>query len=549
MTTLWREIEALMGRTVQPAMRKSLEKQFGRDGLERILEALPSYLNGEKAHTANVLFTIGNALGDETQIGEGNVGETELGALGFLGIRGAGVVDRGRFYSDSDGDILRNESVARPPVGGDGNGFKGLADNNSLFSVSDSGVAGLESYTPGLNVQPKTVQAAGFVDDDLLYQMPELIQLMVEHRLQGTQLCPDFAIVGALATFAAVVGNKVRATAWGDQFFLNEYFLLVGESGNSFKSAITRRTKDTLNRLDPDLLAPNEGSGEGLVTVFADRPSMLWIKDEFSGLLGAIEKQDYMRKVREMLLELWDYGPGPYERRLMQKSYRANNVALSLLGTIQPSAAGEELATNRNIDRGLVNRLLIICGEGRTDTWPLLDDAYGVSNEIDKRLRYCLSMKGEVVIDVEHLKSAAMIWRGQEIDVFGEYGHAVAKRATPHALRIASLFECADRWPLSGTAVQAKWLDVALRLLERWFIRSAALLAETHLKTDGEAVRKAILDYLRQKPEGGTEGEISKFLHLGIRATRDHLETLHTRGSVLLDGDVFQVYRLSEATQ
>ena len=354
---------------------------------------------------------------------------------------------------------------------------------------------------------------------------------MVEHRLQGTEICPDFAIAGAIAIYAAIIGNKVRIRAWGDQKMLNEYFLLVGDSGTSFKSAMPRRANDLLGQVAPELLAPNEGSGQGLITELADNPSLLWVKDEFAGLLVAIDKNDYMRSVREMLLELFDRGPGPYKRKLAQRVYTAQDVALSVLGTIQPRVLGEELITDRNIGSGLVNRLLLVVGEGMAETWPVIEDPYRVDAFIRERLTYYLDMTGGTVIDGEHLKRPASLWRGQEREIFGEYGPAVATRASTHALKLAAIFECADHWPITGTVVQEKWLDVALKWLERLFTKSSALIESVHLKTPGEQQRRDILTYLQGR-KSATEGEISKALHLSAKATADHILTLKARGSV-----------------
>ena len=514
---MWRDIETTLGRSVQPHVRKSLLKEFGMDGMERVLEALPGEMKGQAKGSANMLYVIGFRLrGDEPQIGETSVADS--------------------WDSLSSGSVLPAHNNA---------GSVGGQDESSgvLHGLRDGSVGGVNGATPDLGagddsthlhlapIQTSGVQPAGFVDDEVLSQLPTILQLMVEHRLQGTEICPDFAIAGAIAIYAAIIGNKVRIRAWGDQKMLNEYFLLVGDSGTSFKSAMPRRANDLLGQVAPELLAPNEGSGQGLITELADNPSLLWVKDEFAGLLVAIDKNDYMRSVREMLLELFDRGPGPYKRKLAQRVYTAQDVALSVLGTIQPRVLGEELITDRNIGSGLVNRLLLVVGEGMAETWPVIEDPYRVDAFIRERLTYYLDMTGGTVIDGEHLKRPASLWRGQEREIFGEYGPAVATRASTHALKLAAIFECADHWPITGTVVQEKWLDVALKWLERLFTKSSALIESVHLKTPGEQQRRDILTYLQGR-KSATEGEISKALHLSAKAAADHILTLKARGSV-----------------
>ena len=539
---LWRDIETTLGRSVQPRVRKSLLNEFGMECMERVLEALPGEMGGQARGSANMLYVIAQKLlGDDPQIGEkdaasirasvpgawlvaaddaaGDVGDGNDvsgndradGAAGFGGGSGAGVVGAGDF----------------PPLTADREGLS--SDVEGLVSKG----YGNESASTLAISRPLTsgCQPAGFVDDEVLSRLPTTLQLLVEHRLQGTEICPDFAISGAIATFAAIVGNKVRIRAWGDQKMLNEYFLLVGESGTSFKSAMPRRANEILGQVAPELLAPNEGSGQGLITELQDNPSLLWVKDEFAGLLVSIDKNDYMRTVREMLLELFDRGPGPYKRKLSQRLYTAQDVALSILGTIQPRVLGEELITGRNIGSGLVNRLLLVVGEGMAETWPMIEDSYRVDAFIRERLSYYLTMTGGTVIDGEHLRNPANLWKGQEREIFGEYGPAVATRASTHALKLAAIFECTDHWPITGTVVQEKWLDVALKWLERLFTKSSALIESVHLKTPGEQQRRDILTYLQGR-KSATEGEISKALHLSAKATADHIGTLKARGSV-----------------
>ena len=52
----------------------------------------------------------------------------------------------------------------------------------------------------------------GIVKDPLVKQMPPLVQCLVEDRLEGTQICEDFGIAGALAQGSACVGNRIRFT-------------------------------------------------------------------------------------------------------------------------------------------------------------------------------------------------------------------------------------------------------------------------------------------------------------------------------------------------
>lgn len=338
---------------------------------------------------------------------------------------------------------------------------------------------------------PQPLQARlepfGFTHDSLLEQMPPLIQCLTELRLEGTGICVDYALAGAIATVAAVCGNRLTFKAWSDLHQTNMYLVLVGETGRSLKSSVLTKTKAQLSQLDSGTLAADEGSVEALIKDLAESPhSRLWIRDEFAGLLAAIKGQDYLKPVRELLLSLYDHR-GVYRRRLTRGEWTCVNPALSFLATIQPAVMGEELFNGRNLDSGFVNRLLLVCGEGVTP-WLHIDHSE-VEGQIQRRLRSLLSAS-ETSVSVEHLKDAAYVWRGAERQAFGPYGDYVAVRSGIQALKLATIFEAADSWPVNGSRVSDKWLSVALELLERWYKRSVVVIADVHIRQPGERDRR-----------------------------------------------------------
>jgi len=390
-----------------------------------------------------------------------------------------------------------------------------------------------ERFVPPLRLE---LQPVGFVDDDLVSQMPTLVQCMVEARLEGTGICVDYAIAGSLAQLAAVCGNRLKFRAWSDYHFVNLYLVLVGDTGKSFKSSVLKQVKAALSDVDSRCLAADEGSVEALIKDLAEYPARLWIRDEFAGLLAAIKGVDYLKPVRELLLSLYDH-TGIYRRHLTRTSWECHNPALSFLATIQPAVMGEELFSGRNVDSGFVNRLLLIPGDGVLPYWPAIQDYSILANSINGRLRALLDQPA-IAIDVGHLSAAAQVWNDCEEEAFGPYGGWVAKRAALQALKIATIFEAAEGWP-AGKRVNPKWLDVALGLLERWYKNSVAVIADVHIRQAGERDRRdffaLICHHSHNKIGPVAVGKLTSEAQLSKRRADEYVVDLIARGWVSED--------------
>ena len=369
----------------------------------------------------------------------------------------------------------------------------------------------------------------GFVDDVVLQGLPSLIQSLVEYRLQGTYICTDFAIAGALATVSACCGNRVRVRAWGNTTFANEYFLLVGPPRTSFKSSVIKTVRELLSEAYPTCIAPDEGSVEGLVRHLREKPSAMWLKVELANLLIAIKGQDYMRHMRPFLLTMFDH-TGVYNRTIANNIADLIDPAVSLLSGIQPKVFGEELMSPLYIDSGFTNRLLVVRGDGIEDKWPRIEDAEVLKGQLVTRLRQ-IANGFPADIYADHIEDDSGIWRGIAVKEFGEYGDVVAQGAHAHIIKVAAILQAADSWPKPHTYIDPRWVAASIALLHRWFTSATALVAETLTKYKGEIIRRDIVAFLSAHGKAGV-GEISKSLQLSTRQLKDHIETLEERNTI-----------------
>lgn len=378
----------------------------------------------------------------------------------------------------------------------------------------------------GALARPQIVSPVGLSNDPLLAELPPLVQAMAEDRIEGTNVCLDFAIAGAIAQLAALAGNQVRFKAWGDERLCNLYVILVGEAGSSHKSSVARWAKRVIGDVDHKALAPDEGSVEALIRSLSEYPSRLWIRDEFAGLLASMKGQDYMRPVRELLMSLYDH-LGVYRRYLMRATYTCTNPALTFLATIQPSVLGEELFSGRNVDSGFVSRLILVWG-GSCERWPTV----ALEREmILSSLRMLSSQAGIIHLSATH--AADLAGAEQDLAAAEAHGQWLATRFAAHALKIATLLAWARG---EKTEVRDQDIFPAMALLRRWNKQMSEVIDEIHIKTPGERQRRDVFGFICKRSHNGTgppaKGEIAEWAHVGKRDANSLADDLEERGWV-----------------
>lgn len=361
-------------------------------------------------------------------------------------------------------------------------------------------------------------------------ELPNLIRAIMESNLSGTDWSLDFSLAGALALVSGAVGNRLKFYSWNIYGFPNEYFMLIGSTGDTYKSYQVRAIYQFLSDTNPSLLAPDAGSWQGLMRHLGDSPSALWCLDEWSGLLGEMRTQDYQKRMREILQTLFHHG-GAFKRRLSRESYESENPALSILTGIQPEVFGEEMLGRREVEAGLVNRFLLVLADMPERTWPKLewDTRLTQKSRCVRKLRELGQASSTVFADP--VQAMASIWQGEWRAFFGDEGDIVGKRSSIHALKLACLLWVADVGiPPNRTMIPERWVKVALDILERWFTRSAQFIGDVRIKVPDERTRRDILEFIRGRDgQEATLKDISKFTQLGTRKLNEHMEALMLR--------------------
>jgi predicted transcriptional regulator len=85
------------------------------------------------------------------------------------------------------------------------------------------------------------------------------------------------------------------------------------------------------------------------------------LKDEVSGLFGAINKRDYMVGMKDLLMELYDC-PDYFDKDTQSGLNIVENAALSILGVTTPASLGGAISTG-DWDNGLLVRFALLMPE------------------------------------------------------------------------------------------------------------------------------------------------------------------------------------------
>ena len=119
----------------------------------------------------------------------------------------------------------------------------------------------------------------------------------------------------------------------------NLWVLLVGDSGEGRKSTAVRMAEDVLMSVDPDILAPHDGSPEGFLADLVKRQQRcsgnaanFIIQPEFTTLLASFKKS-YALSLKPLLMDFYDV-PNVFKKALAKSNFTIPTPRVSMLGAI-----------------------------------------------------------------------------------------------------------------------------------------------------------------------------------------------------------------------
>jgi DNA-binding MarR family transcriptional regulator len=346
----------------------------------------------------------------------------------------------------------------------------------------------------------------------------------------GNQTPLAFHQAAGLWLLATAVGRRLYGEApWGVRIYPNLYLMLVAGTTFYRKSTAYKLAESVARAAIPHMLMPTPGSPERFQEALAGRMPTNFdklpraqqerltrgqpfaaqrglLKDEVSGLFGAINKRDYMVGMKDLLMELYDC-PDYFDKDTQTGLNVVENAALSILGVTTPASLGGAISAG-DWDNGLLVRFALLMPEpdyaerpASPVYQPAPDELIADLRQLQERLpapemtEMGISAPGALRLNVEcwrevqgygdELRRLCDPRREVELDerLKGVYG-----RMHVQAFKLASLFGALDwlRTDADAPTVTVAHWQAARAIADEWRTSAHRLLEQ--LDRSGEAV-------------------------------------------------------------
>ena len=396
----------------------------------------------------------------------------------------------------------------------------------------------------------------------------------------GNQTPMIFHQAAGLWLLATAVGRRLYAEApWGVRIYPNLYLMLVASTTFYRKSTAYKLAESVARAAIPHMLMPTPGSPERFQEALAGRLPANFdkltheqkerftkaqpfaaqrglLKDEVSGLFGAINRKDYMVGMKDLLMELYDC-PDYFDKDTQTGLNVVENAALSILGVTTPASLGCAISAG-DWDNGLLVRFALLMPEPDYAERPaspvyqpaptdLIDDLRRLHEKLPapQMTELGRSGPGALRLNVEcwtecqsygdHLRRLCDPRREVELDdrLKGVYG-----RMHVQAFKLAALFAALD-WLNAAAEVPTVTIDhwqSAQAIAEIWRVSAHRLLEQ--LDRSGEAtverrLQDRLLNAIRETGQSGIAmRDLYRKLNLSAKQARQLAQDLIRAGLI-----------------
>lgn len=191
-------------------------------------------------------------------------------------------------------------------------------------------------------------------------------ETFIERYIKWAEGLGDAAVqyhqAGAFTILSALLSGKVHLPTSFGNIVPNLWFMILGDTTLTRKSTSMDIATDLLLEIDPDAIMATDGSIEGLMTGLSTRPNRpsIFLRDEFSGLMEAMTKKDYMAGMPELLTKLYD---GKFSKRLLRKDPVEIRDPILIMYTGGIKSRMQQLMTLDHISSGFMPRFIFITAE------------------------------------------------------------------------------------------------------------------------------------------------------------------------------------------
>jgi hypothetical protein len=364
---------------------------------------------------------------------------------------------------------------------------------------------------------------------------------------------PQYHQAGAFVLLSSLLAGPVRLPTSFGVVMPNLWFMILADTTLTRKSTAMDLAVDLLVEIDDNAIMATDGSIEGLMGALQFRPGRpsVFLRDEFSGLLEAMNKKDYYAGMAESFTKLYD---GKFQKRILRRETIEvrDPVLILFAGGIRERIL--QLLQYEHVASGFLPRFIFIMAESDTSRLRPLGPPTEHTLEGRDRLQTFLSdlhnhYTADTIMTINGKQIAAGAeWRAtltaSAWDLYNHYEQQLMDQAlasqypdllTPmfdrlakSGLKAAVLLACLDM--KDRVEVDDIHLMKAFYYVEQWRAGSVDLLANIGRTTTERQVQ--LLMRAIVKEPGIFRSALMQRYHLGAREAEAALMTLEQRGQL-----------------
>lgn len=362
---------------------------------------------------------------------------------------------------------------------------------------------------------------------------------------------------GALMALSALLSGSVRLPTSFGVLMPNLWFMLLADTTLTRKSTAMDVAMELVEEVDDEVLLATDGSLEGLLQSMEIRPGKpsVFLRDEFSGLIDAMTKKDYMAGMAEALTKLYD--GKTMKRVLKRETVTVKEPCLLIFGGGIKTRV-QSLLTLDHVASGFVPRFVFLSAESDVSrlrplgppTEQNLADREVLLEELREiQARYVqtedIILKGQIVA-ISNARwnayltedawarynqlEATMLYAGVQSDQ-PDIMTPVYDRLAKSILKTALLIAASRLRKGDDIAVELEDLLVALKYGEGWRNHATEIVNGIG-RSANEIMLQRIMASIRRHP-GVSRAMLMQWFHLEARHADLIFATMEQRGLIL----------------
>ena len=385
-----------------------------------------------------------------------------------------------------------------------------------------------------------------------LLEPDNFIQEFIRYGETVTDSYQDYWFAGSLSCLSIAVNRNVVIKLRQGPIYPNVWINILGLSSLARKSTAIDKTDLTIAaaNIDPSCKMPDEFSPEAMIEMLDRQPRAYMIKDESAGLL-AVMKKDYMRGLKDALMQLYDGKDINRELRTSRRksektSFQVKNPYLNLMLATTPGsfAANTELL---DVTSGWLPRFLHFFPNHVKDRWLPLEEGVPENDILSAGCHARLIKTRSEFYDlaeprVMHLSEEAsayfVAWQkvreGELVEAKDDRRAQFYSRLAVYALKMSMLFTVGRADYADGMEISFDHMQEACRLVDDYFMQMALTVADLVGKAADKNLMDKIISVLTSRGGKLKRRELIRAVHAKKKDLDESLEALEESREIQL---------------